>query len=216
MKLALLPLLAGIALAQPTLTVTGPSSPVAPGSTVNLSVTLAGSSGANIAGLQATIIAPNSTSVTAGAAATAAQKTVASGFSPASANLKWLLWGMNSNIFADGVVAQMQFTLPALPASGTVDAQQISTQLSGIVAASNTGSPVPITAGAPYTLSILSPCDINADGVVDSKDALLVIAAILGGGGSVPDLNGDGVINEIDLQRVVDAGVPGGHCRVGM
>jgi len=57
-------------------------------------------------------------------------------------------------------------------------------------------------------------CDLNGDGIVDSRDVALWIGMVLG---TAPldlraDLNADGVVNVIDVQRAINA-ASGGSCR---
>jgi hypothetical protein len=86
-----------------------------------------------------------------------------------------------------------------------------------------TGLGIPLTAGAPISISIpLSACDLNGDGVVNPLDVQIAINQSLGKdqGGNVvacttADLNKDGSCNVLDVQRVNNAAVPGGVCKVG-
>ena len=47
-----------------------------------------------------------------------------------------------------------------------------------------------------FTVLVKDPLDINADGVVNILDLVMVANAI---GKDAPDLNGDGVVNILDL-----------------
>jgi hypothetical protein len=59
-------------------------------------------------------------------------------------------------------------------------------------------------------------CDLNDDGVVNASDAQIVVNSILGliscGTG---DLDGNGRCDVVDLQRVINASLSGGVCRIG-
>lgn len=54
--------------------------------------------------------------------------------------------------------------------------------LSGLLGASTTAGAVILSTGTPYTLKILSKCDVNGDGTVNVADVQLVISALLTGG----------------------------------
>jgi hypothetical protein len=63
--------------------------------------------------------------------------------------------------------------------------------------------------------STISPCDLNADGIVNISDVQVAIGQALGLSpcGSA-DLNGDGACNVIDVQRVI-AAATGQACKTG-
>ena len=66
----------------------------------------------------------------------------------------------------------------------------------------------------PPTVSA-GPCDVNGDGVIDSRDVTAAINQSLGVSAcSKADLNSDGLCNVIDVQRVVNASM-GTACRTG-
>ena len=204
----LLTVLAAALAAQPVLSITGPNANVRAGSTVPLTVSLSGSTGTNIAALQFSIANPGGTiTCAAGSAAVAAGKTATC--TSTATNLILLVYGMNANVIADGPVAQLQLTLP-ISAPGGSEPEA----LSGLVAATAAGDSASITAASPFVLSTVSLCDITADGKVDTQDALAMVAYIMTGAGSAPDLNGDGKVDMVDLQRLVNASL-GQGCRVG-
>jgi hypothetical protein len=86
-----------------------------------------------------------------------------------------------------------------------------------------TGATIAVTAGVPLALAIpLSACDLNGDGVVSLADIQIAINQALGKdqGGNITacgsaDLTKDGACNVLDVQRVVDAAIAGGSCKVG-
>ncbi|MBZ5634640.1 MAG: hypothetical protein LAO55_16075 [Acidobacteriia bacterium] len=85
-----------------------------------------------------------------------------------------------------------------------------STLMISVVSATSAGLIVTVT-----TTAAVSPCDLNADGVVNVVDVQLSANKALGssacGNG---DLDGNGVCNVVDLQRLVIAAL-GGTCHVG-
>jgi hypothetical protein len=61
-----------------------------------------------------------------------------------------------------------------------------------------------------------SACDLNSDSVVTQADVDIAIAQALGTAAcSNADLDGSGKCDAVDLQRMVNAALPGGTCRVG-
>jgi hypothetical protein len=73
-------------------------------------------------------------------------------------------------------------------------------------------------AGLTIAVSIVgqgSPCDLNADGLVNVVDVQLSVNRALGlAACTVGDIDGNGLCNVIDVQRIVVA-VLGGNCTVG-
>lgn len=166
--------------AQPSLTVTGPAN-VQPGQTVTLNVSLAGSAGQNISGLQWTATPASGgslASTTLGAAGTATGK----GLYCSTNNQTCVEPGLSSsNVItnqpmADGVVATVSLAV-APTATGTIQVP-----LTGLFGVSTTGLNVAMTGGAAYAIAVLSKCDANQDGKTDFADAVLVINALTGRG----------------------------------
>lgn len=211
MKTLLLVLAGCFAAGAQQLTISGPNGAVRAGATVTLTVTLTGSSGQNIAALQGSVANPGGTvTCTAGAAAIAAGKTVACG--TVGNAVVFLVYGLNQNVLADGVVAQLQVALPLTAAAGN-----ISEGLTGTLGASPAGGAVAITAGSPFGLSAVNACSITGDNPTSLADVLAMIAQIYAGTAlqNGLDLNGDGAVDIIDVQRVANAAAPAGTCKVG-
>lgn len=177
------------------------------GVTVTVPINISGSSGKNITGVQATVTvapAPTSMTISTGAASTTAAKTVTCNVVNGSANCIWV--GLNQNIYADGVLGSLSFPMPTA---------SITVSMTGSLSASTAGAGVATTASSPFTVAPLSPCDLNADGKIDSTDLTIAIQQAIGSAtGITADLNGDGIVNIIDVTRIANAG-SGGACVTG-
>lgn len=195
-----------LALAQPTLTVSGPSGNTKAGSTVNLAVAISGTSGTGDQAVQFSLsgitwpIVP-----TAGAATTAAGKALTCALVGVSYNC---IVAGGAATLGDGTIASLQVTLPKSAASGTV-----SIALSNQLAAATDGQGFVIaggvTAAAPFAFAITSACDISGDGKVDATDTGMAVLQALGVGACSSDLNSDGKCNILDVQIVAAASVNG-------
>jgi hypothetical protein len=69
------------------------------------------------------------------------------------------------------------------------------------------------TASQPLSMTVLSPCDINGDGVVNATDIGLAQSMALGQATCTADLDQSGQCTVVDVQRVIDA--ISGTCKVG-
>ncbi len=161
--------LGGSLLAQPE-TLTLSSGSAIPGSTVSLDLSLISPAGSEPAGLQWTFLfsptAISNVSVAAGAAAVAAGKSLSCTLG--SGTYTCVLWGLNSAIVHNGVVATATFTTtPALTITTTVVGNVVAATLGGVADAVN-GSSATISAAsaAPVLLAsaACSPNSINAPG----------------------------------------------------
>ena len=198
----------------PTLLIS--ASPVRPGGTASLAITLSGS--ANIAALQWSMpTLPAGATVTAGFATIAASKSVVcqSNTAPSASGMTCIVYG-GSTVLTDGVLATVTFPVPALVPQTTGSAV-LTINLSGALGVNAAGdSPgIPITAASSYLVPVLSPCDINGDGKTDLLDVRNLIDQIEGVMAQTSDLTGDGATSILDLQRVVNA-VVNGTCRTGV
>ena len=187
-------LVSALASAQ-TLTLTGPAK-ARPGQTISVQVVLA-SPPADLAATQwdATLPAGYTAAAVAGAATTAAAKTLYCN----ADSTRCLTVGINANLYAAGVVATYALKIPALAAPGPVTIPfccAIGAQLSGNAAV--------LSAGVPYTFTVLRNADLNEDGAVDLLDLQMMIQEILAGP-VVHDPNGDGNANVYDAQAVARA-----------
>ena len=129
------------------------SATVAAGGSTLLNLSLTESGGAQPAGLEWALgYSPanvSSITVTAGAAATSAGKTIAC--STGTGGLTCLLYGVNSAPISNGVVAQIAVNL-----SPTTTSTSTAIQIGGTVAVSSAGSAIP-TSGSGGVVSILRP-----------------------------------------------------------
>jgi hypothetical protein len=160
------------ALPAQTLTLTGPAM-ARPGSTVAVNVTLAAPP-VSLAATQWSVTLPAGYVATAvaGAASTTAAKTLYC--NPLSTLC--LTVGINTNLYAAGVVATYSLVVPATAAPGPV-----TIPLSGVVGATLDGSAAVLNAGTAYTFNVLTRTDLNGDGKVDILDLQLMIQEILTG-----------------------------------
>jgi hypothetical protein len=157
---------------------------------------------------QLTLVAPASwglPTVTAGAAAVAAQKSAACYFPSGVC----LVWGFNPFVIPAGELLHLVFQIPS-NVSG-----QFQIGVSGVLEADTGANAIPgITANPPFAVSV-SPsanyCDIDGDGALTHND-VAALAAAIGATPPVPhDLNGDGFTNVLDLQALINA-VDAGAC----
>lgn len=218
LALALLFITPGLALAQPQLTLSAPTTPARvwptgqPAAAVNVSLT--GSAGLNIAALQLTLTLPPGTSVVAtpGAASTAAQKTFTCG-PPASGtnSVTCVAAGLNTNAYADGDVADLALTFAP---NGTVPAAYAVVP-SGPLSASLAAAVVATTTGAVVGIPVVNPCDITGDGKVDINDVQAQVVQVIGASAcTTGDLVGQGKCDIVSTERVIDAAL-GQGCKVG-
>lgn len=157
------------------MTVAGPAT-VYSGQTVNLTVSIAGTAGENVAGVQWQLTLP------AGATQGTVTSTLPSLF--CGTFCVGLAYNQVTNALttiSDSVVATVPVTIgPTVPLGALV----ISLNPANTIAVANTGMAVSITAApTPYSIKVLSKCDVNGDGKVDfTNDALPVIKALIGNG----------------------------------
>lgn len=179
-----------------TLTLTGPAT-ARQGQTIPLTLTLANPP-ASLAAAQWAITLPQGYTATAaaGAASSSAAKDL-------YCNPTWTLCltvGINANVYAAGVVATHQVTIPQAAALG-----QVTIPLTGVLGATLDGDAAVLAAGATaYAVLVTTLCDINGDGKVTLADVLLAITGWLKGIVAY-DQNGDGVMNVRDVQIVARA-----------
>jgi hypothetical protein len=187
-----------------TLSLAGPTTFKAAG-TVVLNLTLTGSAGQNVSGIQFTIPAPGGvTTAILGAASTAATKNLTcSQSSVAPLPVTCIIIGSNNTAYADGVVAVISVVLPNPIVQGL-------TWTMPVISASTTGTQVATVSSAPN-----NPCNITGSGTVGVGDITAAISSALTQTACV-DLNGDGTCNIMDVIRVVIAGQPAGVCKIGV
>lgn len=181
MKLLAIALLAGIlAAAQPVLTITGPAT-VTAGTSASVVVSLSGSAGLSVTGVQWSHSLPNGVNLgtpVVSSSALALGKGVYCGQSTCLVVGLSATNAISNTPFADGAVATIPLVFPPNASLGAT-----SLQLSGTLAASTTGAAIPIAPGAAYSITVLpGHCDANGDGAVNGADVGLVITALIGRG----------------------------------
>jgi hypothetical protein len=172
-------LLTAFAFSQ-TLTVTGPSS-IAQGQTATLTVSISGSSGLNLAGIEWTL-APATGQTWGAPAISTGDAALGKGAYCNAAGLCLAVDQSNTtppvltnNPFTDGAVLTIPATFTSTPL-GT-----ISFPLTAMLGVSTAAAPIAIAAGTTFTLTITpSHCDYNGDGAVNDLDVQAIIAAIEG------------------------------------
>ncbi len=194
------------------------NSPVSvyPGQTAQLNVNLSGSTGLSIAGIQWNhSLVPNATvSIAPGSASSLANKGVFCNTQQSMCLVTGLTGPVGSqvvsnNVYADGVIATINMTVPANTPAGIVPLSVTDT-----LAAAQQGWFVPIMAAPAYSLTVLSMCDLNGDGKTDADDVMLIVNQATQKSPCTNDLTGDGVCDAQDVQRVVIA-ASGGACLTG-
>jgi hypothetical protein len=165
-----------------TLTVTGPAS-VAQGQTAAFTVSLTGSSGLNLAGLQWTLatatgqtwgtptISTCDAALGKGAYCNPAGLCLAVDQSNATPPV------LSNNPFADGAVLTIPATFTSTPLGS------LSFPLTALLGVSTTAAPITIAAATAFTITVTpSHCDYNGDGAVNDLDVQAIISAIEGPG----------------------------------
>ena len=176
MKLFLFLTFAVAGFAQNVFDLTGPTN-IRPGNVINMAVNLTGTSMPAASQFTVNTTADISAlSVTIGAAGTAAGKVVSCGVYTANA-LTCVLYGLtNVNTIANGVLANISATLSSAP---TLTTETFS--LTTPVDANTTGSSLTVTVSpVNIPVAVLSNCDLNGDGLVNTQDVNLIVSWVLG------------------------------------
>lgn len=186
-----------------TITPTGPATAY-PGQSVTATVTMTGSTGQSIAGVQWTFGLPAGLTLGTGAVS-AANGTLGDGL---QCGPTFICVVVGSTItMSDGALATVPINIGASVAPGT-----LSIPLTGLFAATGTGLNVNgMTAGTPYTLKVLSTCDLNADGLVNIQDIQIAISAVIGTGTCPTSITGGCSLITI-VDEIIAAN--GGACKV--
>lgn len=167
---------AAVAAQTTTVTVTGPVSVVA-GNVATLTVSMAGSSGQNIAAIQWTLTLPAGVSL--GAPTASAGWTAAGDAAYCNAAAGTCLVAGSLTVQSDGAIATIPVTFAA-----TVTPGILAIPITGLFAAANLGGAGVfvngMTASTPYTIKVQSRCDLNGDSVVNAADVQIVINAAIG------------------------------------
>ncbi len=180
----------------------GPSTAKA-GQTISLSLSASGTTNTGAAGFQWAIALPANytATVSAGAAATTANKTP---FCATDGSFCLLVGTQNATIIPNGVIASISLKVPA---SAVVGPQAF--PLSSLMGVDAAGLLVlgGVASGPTYSLTILDKRDLNGDGTITAADVQLmvneVIAARTSPGACVDDLNGDGKCDLVDVFQVL-------------
>lgn len=182
-----------LAIAQTTLTLTGPTT-VRPGQTIELELATGGSP--EPAGLQWTLTLPAgfTAQAAAGSAAQAGEKTL---YCSEDVSL-CLVVGLNPNTIPNGKLARYAVTVAPDTAKG-----QYALHLSGLVAGSAKAILAPVNSGSLYEIRVLARSDLNGDGATNMLDLNLMLDQVLGRAACTDDQNGDGKCDLIDLLAVI-------------
>ncbi len=190
--------------AQPVISVTGPSGNQRAGNTITLAVTLSSTGTAADQAVQFSVSGiPWPVTVSVGSAASAASKN-AYCFTAASV-VKCIIAGLNTSILADGFLAIVTVPIPKTAQAGTIPIT-----ISNLLAASNdsngNANAAPLVAASPFSLSTISACDLNSDGVIDSLDHLLAVDQANGKTACTSgDLDSNGKCDVVDVQIIGNA-----------
>ena len=158
-----------------TLTLTGPATVMA-GQSATATLSVSGTAGTNLAAFQWTIVAPSGTGVAgASIATTGANKALTLSVYCGTTSGTCLIVNSVIAAMSDGPLAAITITTSASAAPGTY-----TIPLSGIVAASTTGTQLPMTNGSPFTIRIVGHCDMDGNGTVNVADVQEVINQALG------------------------------------
>jgi hypothetical protein len=193
----------------PSLTFTGPpNTPL--GNTVTVTASVVNTGTTSLAGLQWLF-----TALPAGVSFGAPTVAAANGtFTPACGSPVLICLIVNetaSKTLVDGALMTFPLTIASTATPGPVTINSTGT-IFGVM--TNGTSVNGITAGAPYVLTILSPCDVNGDGVVNLTDVQAVINGDLSPGTSpcpISATNGGCTLQTV--QYVIVASL-GGACKV--
>jgi len=182
-----------VALAAQTLTPTVSPTSVVAGKPSTLTLTYApGATPA--AAVQWSFVAPTGGAIgtwTAGAASTAAGKTVTCG------SIVCVDYGLNQNVLGAGALASVTVTPPST-ARGP-----LTLTIAAPLSADAQGNALSTTA-VTVTLIALSPFDLNGDGKVDAADLIIAVNQVIGlQPCTTADFNGDGVCNVQDLVLLI-------------
>lgn len=145
----------------------------------------------------------------AGGAALAGNKSLAC--NTTGGKIACIASGGQTNI-PDGDVAVLNVTAPTT--------MQVPLALSAVNGASPSADAVTFTAGTAISPTLKSSCDLNGDGVTNVADVTVGVLQSLGVALGLAqctslDISKRGKCDSVDVQRVINASVAGGSCRVG-
>lgn len=202
MKLIILSMLPCLALAQHTLTLSGPAT-ARPGDTVTITANLGTTTPAVIAAIQWTNSYIPLTS-TVGSAATSASKQMACNNYNSTSQI-CVVYGVNNlNTISSGPLATFTYQIPGGQAPGPLTFRLVENKTPpamplGTVASTATGTGVTVT-NTYYTVNVLSKFDLNSDGSTTVADLNILLDQVQGKTSCADDYSGNGVC---DVQDVV-------------
>lgn len=190
---------------QLTATVTGPAT-AARGSSVTLTLNIAGNTTVGPEALQWTLGLPVGYTITGVTNVAANKGTQCNTLKTTCVCTGLVGTAINRSVMAAGPVASITVLVPASAAAGAV-----SFSLSGLVAADTNAFGMWIASGTAYSLTIppltTAPTDINGDGVTNATDVQLMLTQVLNffnnGTPCANDPHGDGVCNLYDVEDVL-------------
>jgi hypothetical protein len=152
-----------------TVTLSGPGT-ITPGNSLNATLSIAGSAGQAIVALQWSLVLP--AGFTVGAPTMASSEP--SGDTAQCGTAACLIYGSLTSV-VDGTLATIPISVSATAALGT-QSLNVSSLFASTAAGFNVNG---LVSGAPYSLKVLSRCDLNGDGTVNIADIQLIVNAVL-------------------------------------
>ncbi len=118
-----------------------------------------------------------------------------------------LVYGVNTNVFADGIVMVVHALL------GPSQNPNFTITNTNPVSADPLGNNVLVAVNPSVSVSAQSKCDINGDGQVTAADVAIAVSQASGtASGTTADMNADGKVDVRDVQWI-SAALNGGTCR---
>lgn len=210
-RLVFLSMLPCLAIAQHTLTLSGPAT-ARPGDTITITANLGTTTPAVIAAIQWTNSYIPLTSTAGSVVAAAAKQLSCNNYS--STRQICVIHGLNLNTISSGPLATYTYQIPLGQAPGSLTFRLVENVVPpvmplGTIASTATGASVTVT-NTYYTVNILSKFDLDGDGSTAVSDLNILLDQVLGKAGCAADYNGNGVCDVQDvilMQRAIQ-GLP--------